>query len=211
MKRLILFCIVVLLSLSIGIANISAQCPTDLTCPWTPGPSPVTVAILNPSTGFYCPAKVYYCYRICGGSLQTYISSIEFLDAACAVGIDVEAIHVWETALAGIYTANPWSSGTSPIVAPPCTTGVNYIKTSYFANCWKIRTYEGKAYLEACSAVIGCVTSFSMCWDYSGATPKLIVRYDGIVTTSENECLEPAANSWVISTTSQDCAGLCPH
>lgn len=187
-----------------------AQCPTDYTCPWSAGPAPITVSILNPSTGVYCEAKVYYCYRICNGSLDTYISSIEFVDASCANGINVGNAYVFETALEGIFTANPWGGFTNPFVAPPCSTATGYYRQMYLATCWKTRLYDGKASIEACSSVLGCVTSYRVCWDYSQSPAKLVVSYDGIITTI-NECEEPDAGPWVISTSAHPCAAFCPQ
>lgn len=189
-----------------------AQCPTDYTCPWTAGPNPVTVYILNPTTNpvSYCEAKVYYCYRICGGGYNTYISSIEFVDVNCAIGIQVDDKYVFETALAGIYTANPWGGFTYPYSAPPCSTNVGYTKELYLASCWQTRIADGRAFIEQCTSVYGCVASYKVCWDYSVSPAKLIVLYDAPISTV-NLCEDESETPWIISLTPHPCTSFCPH
>ncbi len=185
-------------------------CITDYTCPWTPGPAPITITVYN--NGVPCEAKVYYCYRICNGSYDTYIRGIEFVDSACAVGIVLDDVHLFENALSGIYTANPWGGFIHVFTAPPCSTMVAYYRQVYLASCYKLEFsgYAGSGYLIACSSVYGCVSSYKVCWDYSTSPAQLVVTYDGIISTA-NECEEPNANPWVFTVNPHPCAAFCPH
>lgn len=77
MKKLILFGFVVLMSFSIGISNVSAQCPTPAPNdhPGVPFIGPFTSSVESPA-GSGCFMSFEYCWRVTpwnGGEVEIYI------------------------------------------------------------------------------------------------------------------------------------------
>ncbi len=182
MKKLILFGFVVLLSFTIGISNISAQCPTPAPndYPGVPFIGPFIDQVESPA-GSGCFMFFEYCWRVTpwnGGEVEIYIGA-QWAGPGCSGIWNINDV-VRDASRKIIRDLHPWTttaSGTgapfTPII-PPCTgpNGEQQLSNTIYrilsASCYSTSYFNGNATLRTPCGDGNegrCEEGWRLCWE----------------------------------------------
>ncbi|MFN9339855.1 MAG: hypothetical protein ACK6BZ_10240 [Candidatus Kapaibacterium sp.] len=220
--------VLVLLTLFVIPIRSQAQCPTNVPglnlpgCGWVLGQELIN---WEHTPGQTCQVLVKFCYRCCGGVMEHYISSYEFLNPTCGPlngWNPTHYQHLGELAdrsiadfLVGVYKDSECMANRLVPCDGECSpNNPSYpiVNIRYQAKCWQWTTYDptnGLKKLAPCSNDIGCIVYYRMCYRQHSSTWFTACRVEAGRNYPENvpiSCETNLPTSW----DTNDCFAWCP-